>query len=391
MKRRNFIKTSFVAGSTLMIPGFLQALNKETVGQGNNKLIVIQLSGGNDGLNTFVPYRNDSYYNLRPNIGLSAKELIKCDSEMAFHQSLAQLANMFDNGEVNIINQVGYPNQNKSHFRASDIWLSASGANQYLQSGWLGRYLDAECTYPHAAIQYGVHKSLALKGKKGLGMVLTNPQQLYNFSNEPFLKALASSPASNKTDVGFLYKTLVNTQQSADYLYHTSRQYKSIVDYPKSKFGQSLKVIGSLMASGIQTNVFYNEIGGFDTHSNQLNRQKQLLLQLDEGLKALKDDLKASGNWNNTRILIFSEFGRRIKENGSKGTDHGKANNVWLIGGGLKKPGFYNSPSNLDMHSNNDLLHTVDFRSIYASVIHQWLKADYRSIIGRDHQPMDVL
>jgi len=381
MKRRNFIKTGFVAGSSLMIPGFIQGMN-QMKSTSNRKLIVVQLAGGNDGLNTIIPYRSDDYYKLRPSIAIDADKLIKIHDELGFHAALKNMASLYDNGELSIINQVGYPNQNKSHFRASDIWLTASDANQYLQSGWLGRYLDAECNQPHAAIQYGTQKSFALKGKKGLGMALTDPKQLFHMSNEPFLQELTQLNASKTGNLDFLYKTLASTQQSAQYLYQNFKTYRSKANYPKHKFAQSLKTIASLIGAGVETGIYYTEVGGFDTHTNQINRHKILLKQLDESLWALRNDLKASNNWDNTIVLVFSEFGRRIKENGSKGTDHGKANNVWLMGGKLKKPGFANAVTNLQLQEDDDLLHQIDFRSIYADITHNWLETN-KAIISK--------
>ncbi|WP_289053679.1 DUF1501 domain-containing protein [Carboxylicivirga marina] len=391
MKRREFLHKSAIAGTTLMLPGFLQAFNKRSLNLNQNKLIIIQLAGGNDGLNTITPYRSDDYYKNRPSISLAKNKLLKVNDETGFHPSLQNLAQMFEKGEVSIVNQVGYPNQNKSHFRASDIWLTASDSQEYLQHGWLGRYLDAECQSPHDAIQSGTQLSLALKGEKSLGMAFTDARQLYTISNESFIHELSASTNDKTGELAYLYKTLTQTQQSTEYIFNTSKTYSTKTEYPKHKLAQSLKMIASLIGSNTETQIYYTEMGGFDTHTNQNTRQQQLLTQLDESLAALKKDLQQSNSWHNTLILVFSEFGRRISENGSKGTDHGKANNVWLLGGRLANPGFYNPISNLQLSEDNDLLHSVDFRTIYSSVIHDWLKSDYKSIVGTQFKPLSLI
>ncbi|WP_066627942.1 DUF1501 domain-containing protein [Labilibacter marinus] len=383
MDRRAFLKHSVVASSALMVPQFLQGINQSDVSFNGKRLIVVQLAGGNDGLNTIVPYRNDIYYKQRPTISIKPSEVLGINSELGMHPSLKNTASLFENGEMTIFNQVGYPNQNKSHFRATDIWLTASDANKYYSSGWLGKYLDAECNAPHSAIEIGTSMSLALKGKKGLGMAFTNPAELKRVGNTSFFNALNKVNHQGNETLGYLYKTFNNTKSSTDYLFDKYKTYKTNVDYPNSELARSLKTIASLIGSGVETPVYYASMSGFDTHSNQQNKQKQLLSTLDSSLSSLVKDLKQTGNYENTLILVFSEFGRRINENGSKGTDHGKANNVWLLGGNLNKPGFANNTTNLNLQDEKDLLHTLDFREIYSSILKNWLGSNQAIIEGK--------
>lgn len=391
MKRRAFIRGSLLAGSGLMIPGFLKALQKPNPQFNGKRLIVVQLSGGNDGLNTVVPYTNDLYYQLRPTIALPKTKLHHLSDELALHPSMPNFHSLYHNGELNIINHVGYPNQNKSHFRATDIWLSASDANENRQYGWLGQYMDAECELPHSAIQSGNQLSSALKGSKGLGMAFSDPQQLYRISNESYLKGLSRFANQQNSQVRYLYQTLKRTQDSSADIYRKYKHISSPINYPNTQFAHSLKMIASLIGADIQTKIYYTELGGFDTHSNQLGRQANLLKQLDEGLWALRQDLKSKNQWCNTLVLIFSEFGRRINENGSKGTDHGKANNVFLLGGQLKKPGVVNDASDLLHAEGNDLLHHLDFRRIYADILQNWLQTNSTNILNKHFRPMNLI
>ncbi|WP_068471721.1 DUF1501 domain-containing protein [Saccharicrinis aurantiacus] len=375
MKRRTFLKSGLVASSAAFMPQFLNGASANLQSANGNKLVVIQLAGGNDGLNTLVPYQNDIYYKSRPNIAIPKNQVLKLNHDLGFNPSLKSMAQFFENGEMSVYNQVGYPNQNKSHFRATDIWLTASDANQYLSTGWLGKYLDSDCQKPHHAIEIGTSLSLALKGDKGYGMAFDHPYTLMRAGNTDFFKQLRNLSATDSKSE-YLYKTFVQTQQSTDYIFDKFRTYKSTITYPNSANGRSLKTIAQLIGAGVDTSIYYHSIGGFDTHGAQLGRQKQLHQNLDTALSAFVNDLKQSNNWNSTRILIFSEFGRRIKENGSKGTDHGKASNVYVLGGGIDTPGFQNGSTDLTKSENNDLLHTIDFRSIYAHLLKNWLNSE---------------
>jgi uncharacterized protein (DUF1501 family) len=382
MNRRSFIKKSIAGGSVLIVPGLLFGEELSLKNTNGQRLIVLQLSGGNDGLNTIIPYKNDDYYRLRPTIAIEPKEVIKVSSELGMHPSLKNIASLFEDGDMSIYNQVGYPNQNKSHFRATDIWLTAGDSDKYYSTGWLGKYLDSNCEVPHSAIEIGASLSLALKGEKGLGMALTNPVELKRTSDTSFFNAMSKVDYSGNGRLASLYASFKNTKSSVNYLFNQYKNNNSGVEYLNNQLSNSLKTIGRLIGSGSESSVYYVSLGGFDTHGNQLGRQKQLLSVVDSSLGAFVKDLKSSGNWENTLILVFSEFGRRIKENGSKGTDHGKANNVWLLGGDLYKKGFANENTDLFHAEEDDLLHKMDFREIYASILKYWLNAKSGIISG---------
>ena len=396
MERRDFIKKSVFASGVFMIPSFLKGMGNMDLDtlSGYRNVIIIQLSGGNDGLNTIIPFRNDIYHQLRPNISYGS-DYHSLNDELALNGKCTALKELYDNGELCIINNVGYPNPNRSHFRSTDIWHSASDANEYLKTGWVGRYLDANCQSSYQAIQHDSDLSLILKGRNLKGIAVTDPKQLFNTTREPFFKDINDQVAPemlNEDNQGYLYKTLVETYSSAEYIFESSKTYSTSQAYPSTSFGKNLKGIATMINSGLDTRVYYSTLGGFDTHVNQQNSHELLLKNFSEGIDALVKDLKRTGRFKDTMILTFSEFGRRVKENASKGTDHGAANNLFIIGGGLKKAGLYNDgPDLMNLDDNGDIRYTVDFRSVYATVLNKWLGVDDRRILGNSFDPMSFI
>ncbi len=387
MDRRNFLKQSVFASGMALAPSFLKGMEFLRPDQlsGYKNVIIIQLSGGNDGLNSIIPISNDIYHSLRPQIAKKAAQTIKISDNLAFNDHLKAIAELYDQGEVCIVNNVGYPNPNRSHFRSTDIWQTASDTNQYLSTGWVGRYLDANCQHPYQAIEVDNSLSLAMKGNRMNGIAVSDPHQLYQTTREPFFKNIIKNTHKDMLDEdnqGYLYKTMLETYSSASYIQETSKVYKTSTEYPQSPFAKNLKTIADFIVSGLKTRVYYSSLGGFDSHVNQLNSQDRLLRIYAEAIGALVNDLKKNNKFRDTLILTFSEFGRRVKQNGSRGTDHGAANNVILIGGSLKRSGIYNELPNLsELDTNGDLKYSVDFRSIYATVLNNWLQVNDRDIL----------
>ncbi len=391
MRRREFLKQSGLASTALFVPAFLNQLQLGKLYQRRSGkiLVVIQLSGGNDGLNTIVPYQNDLYYKLRPSLGIPPEQILKVNPDLGFNPALESLRDLYDEGLVSILNSVGYPNPDRSHFRSMDIWHSASSSHEYWNTGWLGRYLDsncAGCALPYHAIELDDSLSLALKGAQRTGFAMSEPAQLKRTTENRFLQAIGQQhPASEDHDhVAYLYKTMASTQSSANYLFEQSRVYSSTVAYPQTPFGRDLKTVAELITADTDTKIYYISLTGFDTHANQKIQQERLLKQYADGVKALVTDLKQNGLLQDTLILTFSEFGRRVSQNASNGTDHGTANNLFLVGGSLTKPGFFNEAPNLAALDEGDLIYTVDFRSVYAAVLKQWLGAEAPDILGFD-------
>ena len=396
MKRRDFFKTSALASTSLMVPSFLKGYAAKGLlnSRSGKNMIVIQLSGGNDGLNTIVPFQNDIYYQNRPTLGVQKKDVLKISDELGFNPAIEALRPLFDDGLMSIINSVGYPNPDRSHFRSMDIWHTASSSNEYLSSGWIGRYLDNncnDCILPYHALEVDDSLSLALKGMDRNGFAMRDPKSLKKATNNKFISAISDHDLSHEENVAYLYKTMIDSQSSADYLFEQSKVYQSTQNYPQTAFGRDLKQIAELITAETDTKIYYVSMSGFDTHANQKNQQERLLKQYAEGVAALVKDLKLNRLLDDTLIMTFSEFGRRVKQNGSNGTDHGTANNLFLIGGRLKTPGFYNSAPNLSMLDNGDLVYQVDFRRIYATILEDWIEADAKQILSGDFEKLKLI
>ncbi len=390
--RRSFIKrSSLITAGSVLIPQFLKDYNQNnSISFNGKRLVIIQLSGGNDGLNTVIPYRNDNYYRMRPNIGLPKFQVLPINDELGFNPGMQGCKSLFDEGELCLINNVGYPNPSRSHFRSLDIWHSASASNEYLSSGWLGRYLDHECNNcnPHTAIEIEDNISLAMRGNKAKGFSISNPGKMYQATRHLKIDNYIDGTNDN---LNFLYKTLAETKETAAYVFEKSKIYKSHQLYPSKQLGRKLKTVAELIISGIETEIFYVSFTGFDTHANQVKKHQNLLNLYSDSLAAFAKDLKANNQWDNTLILTFSEFGRRVKENAGKGTDHGAANMVFLSGGGLKKPGVFNEGPDLNSLDRGDLKYNVDFRSIYATLLDKWFETDSSQILGNSFPYIDLL
>ena len=305
------------------------------------------------------------------------------------------LKKLYDQGHLTIINNVGYPNPNRSHFRSTDIWETASDSNQYLQTGWIGRYLDQHGNKPYNAIETDDSLSLALKGQNFNGIATKNPQVLFRTSQDPYFKNVLEHYQDehlSEHNLGYLYKTMIAAESSAKYIFEKHKTASNKQVYPNNEFANQLKTTSKLIYSGIETKVFYSSLGGFDTHAGQLNKQSRLLKIYAEGVEAFVEDLKQQGTFNDTLILTFSEFGRRVKQNAANGTDHGAASNVFIIGNKLKTPGFYNDLGGLsNLDGNGDLKYTIDFRSIYATLLGKWLAVDERTILNNNFSRLDFI
>lgn len=392
MDRRNFLKQSVFASGTALVPAFLKGMEFLTPDQLSSykNVIIIQLSGGNDGLNTIIPISNDLYHSLRPTIAKKVNQTLKITNDLAFNDKLKAIKDLYDQGEVSIINNVGYPNPNRSHFRSTDIWQTASNTNEYLSTGWIGRYLDANCQNPYQAIEVDNSLSLALKGNFKNGIAVSDPNQLYRTTREPFFSSIVNQTKKEMLDEnnqGYLYKTMLETYSSASYIHETSKIYKTNTEYPKSAFAKNLKTIADFIISGLKTRVYYSSLSGFDSHVNQLNSQDRLLGVYADAVGALVKDLKKNNRFKDTLILTFTEFGRRVQQNGSRGTDHGSANSILAIGGSLKKAGIYNELPNLsDLDKNGDIKYSIDFRSVYATILNNWLGVNDKTVLNKNFE-----
>lgn len=393
IKRREFLKIGSLAATSMMIPSFMKAMEfPEAVMDNGKVLVVLQLSGGNDGLNTIIPVRNDIYYQERKS--LSIKNPLQLNNETGIHPKLSYFKELFDDGNLSILNNVGYPNPDKSHFRSMDIWHSASKSDEYINSGWLGRYLDEacyNCLHPTQALEIDDMLSLALKGEQKKAFAFKDPKRLYQTSNEKFYKNIYENHHHDHETVEYLYQTLGETISNAEYIFEKSKTKVSTTTYPETNLGKDFKKISSLILSDINTRVYYLSIGSFDTHVNQNEKQSALFTEINDAIKAFVKDMKANGKFDDVLLMTFSEFGRRVAQNASNGTDHGTANQMFFISGGLKKSGILNQLPDLQNLNDGDLIYTEDFRKVYATVLKKWLQADESKILGWKNGIYDFL
>jgi uncharacterized protein (DUF1501 family) len=395
IKRKEFIQIGSLATASLMLPKFLKAFEKPMmVPPGNKVVVVIQFSGGNDGLNTVIPITNDIYYKERPVIGIAKDKAVVLTTEVGLNPALESFKGLYDDGSLAILNSVGYPNPDRSHFRSMDIWQSASDSNDYINTGWLGRYLDAQCKgcdKPTQALEIDDILSLALKGSEQSGLAFKDPRRLYSSSNEKFYKEINASHQPTEETVDYLYKTMSETLSSADYIFQQSKLRPSSETYPNTDLGKNLKTISSLIQSDINTKVYYVSLGSFDTHVNQEAQQKRLFTELNDAVKAFAGDLKKNNRFQDVLMMTFSEFGRRVTQNASNGTDHGTANSMFFISGGLKEKGILNALPDLSDLNEGDLKHKVDFKDVYATVLNKWLGTDDKAILGKQYEYLKFL
>lgn len=376
MNRRNFLSlTGTFTGGMLILPEFLHAFGNQTQFiQGNSSIVFIQLNGGNDGLNTFIPYENELYYDLRPKIAISKNEVIGKNKGMAFHPALKGFATMQQNGHLSIIQNVGYPEPNRSHFRSQEIWQTASASNQYLNEGWLGRYLDLQCIEhtPTAGINLDNIDNLALKGTEPNFITVKDPNRFKSKSETE------STQLSDNPQLDFVRKIANSITEGADEIQKALEQSKTEINYPKTQLGKNLEWIARLVKGNLNSKVYYTSQNGYDTHDNQLAIHNNKLTELNDAIFSFYLELKQANLLQNVTIVVFSEFGRRVKDNGN-GTDHGTAAPLFIIGGNNKGTIIGNNPnlSNLD---NGDLKFETDFRSLYATLLEQKLQFDYTKI-----------
>lgn len=397
IKRRQFIQAGSLATASFLVPKFLKAFeSKHMVPPGNKIIVVLQLSGGNDGLNTVIPVGNDIYFRSRPGLSIDKNKSLLLNDEAALHPALSAFKELYDDGSLGILNSVGYPNPDRSHFRSMDIWQSGSRSTEYVTTGWLGRYLDAQCKgcdKPTYALELDDVLSLALKGNESKAIAMKDPKRLFGTSNQRYFKDVLAQHTGEDEEqpVNYLYKTMAETLSSANYIFEKSKFHPTSAAYPKSQIGQSLKTIASLIFSDINTKVYYLSHGSFDTHINQQAQQQRLFTEMNEAIKVFTKDLKENSRFDDVLLFTFSEFGRRVSQNASGGTDHGTANNMFFIGGGLKQKGLLNPLPDLQDLDEGDLKYKVDFKNVYASVLNKWLEADDKMILGKKYSYLDFI
>lgn len=377
MNRRNFLSlTGTFTGGTLLLPNFLQAFGKSSQFiTGEQSVVFIQLNGGNDGLNTFIPFDNSLYYDLRPNIGIAKDDIIGKTKGMGFNPALKDFATIQQNGHLSVIQNVGYPEPNRSHFRSQEIWQTASNTNEYLSEGWLGRYLDIHCHehQPTAGINLDAIDNLSLKGKQPNSVTVKDPNRFKVRNDTKETQKLSDNP-----QLDFVRKIANSVTEGSDEIQKALANSKSEISYPKSGLAKNLEWMARLIKGNLNSKVYYTSLNGFDTHDNQINSHARVLGELNDAVFSFYNDLKEANLLQNITIVVFSEFGRRVKDNGN-GTDHGTAAPMFIIGGNNKGTIIGNNP-NLEDLDNGDLKYEIDFRSVYSSLLENKLSFDPKNI-----------
>jgi uncharacterized protein (DUF1501 family) len=373
-------------------------------------LVLVQLGGGNDGLYTVVPYADDRYLKLRPRLGIrDTSTLYKLDDHVALAPACGKLADLAKDGKFAVIQNVGYPNPNRSHFRSMEIWETASDEDAYLSTGWIGRYLDNCCAgspdADHAAAgdPSAMHSTIAMpetflaeRPQDYFGVGADNRAQLRfrrrRDAAQPIslLEEFAHAPVQGDTE-NFLSHTLMDALVTEKRVQQILDNYHTPVNYPSSLLAQSLKRVAALISAGLETRVYFCSQTSYDTHANQFNNHQRLLGDLSDALAAFQQDLERQQLDQQVLTMTFSEFGRRPYENDAQGTDHGTAAPLFMMGSALKlKNGLYGDPPDLDIPDKGDLQYKIDFRQIYATVLDQWLDGDSAKVLGQkfDHLPV---
>lgn len=367
-------------------------------------LVLVQLAGGNDGLNTVIHHQNDNYYRLRPNIGLkTAAGLHAINDQLSLNPGMGKMARMIKDGKMAVVQNVGYPNPNRSHFRSTEIWETASDSDKSAYNGWVGRYFDACCdgvgkdplaihggdvmpqTFqsdkPHNVFGMGGGRGGrgSKRGGKSASGGKDETELLMDLNEAPLIVGDANDPADN---THYLKHTLMDALLTESRVGEIIASYKPSVPYPGTNIGQSLQRIAALISAGLETRVYYATHGGFDTHANQVNRHAQLLSELSEALHAFQSDLEQKRLDRQVLTMTFSEFGRRPSENSTAGTDHGTSAPLFVMHTGIKQA-VNGTPPDLAIRPNEDITFSTDFRQVYGTVLRNFLQADPAKVLGK--------
>lgn len=387
--RRDFLtRTAFLSGASLFLSQLpIRAFAKSPLvmdSNNDNILVLIQLKGGNDGLNTIIPYYDfGSYQSLRPKIHVRKNDSVSLNKDFGMHQAMNPLKSLWDKGMMKVINNVGYPNGSMSHFRSKDIWTSSSDAHQMESTGWLGRYLENESQLEGIppAVEIGGETDFSFQGKLGqLSLNVENPKDLYEVAQTGEYFKRLEKKSKYHAELDYLRSVCNATKQYAKSIKEADGRGKVQADYKGNYLSKQLKQVAKLIKGNLGSKVYMVTLDGFDTHAFQGWKHENLLKQLSEGIAAFYQDLSAAKLQNKVLTMTFSEFGRRIEENGSRGTDHGTAAPVMMFGGGLGGNGMLGEPSDLkQLDGDGNLIHSVDFRRVYASVLQGWMNVDKRT------------
>ncbi|HQR39923.1 MAG TPA: DUF1501 domain-containing protein [Blastocatellia bacterium] len=392
--RRDFLKkgVGLVSLSTVMPQLWLRSAMAKAQGTSTAKtLVVLQLDGGNDGLNTVVPFTNGTYFDKRPTVGLKASDVLPLTGSIGLHPSMTAMQTLYGAQKLAIIQGVGYPQPNRSHFRSKDIWQTAVPI-EVETTGWLGRYADLYLKDAGELAAINIGGSLPKSFNANEVVVpsiteleayqfLTDPAHAGDMQNQVNAFLGCNTRAAATGDELALSMTAGAAYSGSTELQAAAGGYSPMATYPDSKLGRDFEFAAQIVVSGVGTRVLYLATGGFDTHANQPDDHADLWQNVSDCLSAFQTDIEAQGVADRVVVLVFSEFGRRVEENGSLGTDHGTAAPMFMMGTGIAGGLYGEYPSLTSLDSNGDLIYTVDFREVYADAVETWLGVPSNEIL----------
>jgi uncharacterized protein (DUF1501 family) len=404
--RRDFLKASLASGAIMSwggsVPGFLSrtaaaaagAKTKETI------LVVVQMTGGNDGLNTVIPFKDEDYAKLRPTLKQPTAQIKKLNDELGLHPSLDGLAGLFQDQALCVVQGVSYPNPSQSHFRSMDIWQAAA-LDEKLTEGWIGQalrkmpaagsfHLAGENESSPLALDGSTARTPSITSLEDFQLKTAAASKADKKDQKDVIQGAAKPEAGKPSLLDFVQRTAANTYASSERLQEIGKTYQPKTPYPNTPFANRLKLAAQLIDADLGARIFYVSIDNFDTHANQLQTHANLLQQLSAGMTAFYKDMAERGHKDRVLMMTFSEFGRRAKENGSKGTDHGSAAPMMLVGGKVKAGVVGKHPSLTDLDMGN-LKHHTDFRQVYAAVLDQWLGVSSKDVLGKEFEKLELL
>lgn len=406
--RREFLKQFGAAGVISLSAGSPRFLARAAEASAATStadqriLVLIQMAGGNDGLNTLVPHADDAYYKARPGIGIPKGQLLRINDHFGLHPRLTGLKELFDEGKLAIVQGVGYPQPDRSHFRSMDIWQSAQPQNENPRDGWLGRALEWQFDRDPAraeGLTLGTDK-LPLAFVSGRVSVPTlrrledfqlvdghGPDSQRGLKRETLDRVIASPPRKS-AELDFLRRVTTTALTNADRLKSLNASYKPMVEYPSTGLANRLKLIAQMVVAELPARMYFVSLDGFDTHAQQEGGHAALLAELSGAMRAFQSDLAGHGLGDRVMLSTFSEFGRRVAENGSLGTDHGAGSMLFAVT--PDKAGLYGTHPSLTDLNDGDLKHTVDFRSVYATLL-KWLQIPSEPVLGNGFGPMEFV
>lgn len=400
--RREFVKAGLMAPPLLSLSGTVPAFLRCVAAQENQRpdriLVVVQLSGGNDGLNTVIPYRDSLYYENRATLAIPASDVIKINDSLGLHPSMRAAADLWEQGRMAIVQGVGYPQPNRSHFESMDIWHTCYGKTRTRQDGWLGRYLERHQSATELAGMHLGHEPLpmALTSRQAQVLSVSSMQEFRLRAKRSQVEQVERLAAATRAQDDTLLEFLQSSTQAA---LHASSRLERLVQegmgqqqgFPRTALGEKLATVARLIRAELPTRVYYVALDGFDTHAQQPAAHAGLLDQWTTAVKAFFDDLQSAGHAERVLLFSFSEFGRRVRENASQGTDHGAAAPVFLFGPAVE-PGVHGQHPRLDDLDDGDLKFHTDFRRVYATLLERWFGlAESASILGGPFAQLPVL